>query len=42
MSEIFDGTEYIIEQKIVAIRDTFAVKDRAGNLLAYIKRKLVS
>jgi uncharacterized protein YxjI len=34
--------EYIIEQKIAAIRDTFAVKDRNGNLLAYVKKKLVS
>lgn len=39
---VFPGTEYIIEQKIVALRDTFGVKDRKGNLLAYVKRKLVS
>jgi uncharacterized protein YxjI len=38
----FSGTEYIIEQKIVALRDTFGIKDRNGNLLAYVKRKNVS
>ena len=39
---IFTGTEYIIEQKIVAVRDTYGIKDRNGNLLAYVKRKIVS
>lgn len=39
---VFSGTEYIIEQKIVALRDTFGIKDRNGNLLAYVKKKLVS
>jgi uncharacterized protein YxjI len=39
---VFKGTEYIIEQKIVALRDTFGVKDRNGNLLAYVKKKIVS
>jgi uncharacterized protein YxjI len=39
---VFSGTEYIIEQKIVALRDTFGIKDRNGNLLAYVKRKIVS
>jgi len=38
----FSGNEYIIEQKIVAMRDTFGIKDRNGNLLAYVKRKIVS
>jgi uncharacterized protein YxjI len=38
----FSGTEYIIEQKIVAVRDTYGIKDRNGNLLAYVKRKIVS
>jgi len=33
---------YIIDQKILAIRDTFAVKDRSGNLLAYVKQQLLS
>jgi uncharacterized protein YxjI len=41
-SQVFAGTEYIIEQKIVALADTFGVKDRNGNLLAYVKKKLVS
>jgi len=39
---VFSGTEYVIEQKIVALRDTFGIKDRNGNLLAYVKRKIVS
>src|SRR5213594_1371983 len=33
---------YIIDRKILAIRDTFAVKDRSGNLLAYVKQQLLS
>ena len=41
-SPVFSGKEYIIEQKIAALRDTFGIKDRNGNLLAYVKKKLVS
>lgn len=41
-SSTFSGNEYIIEQKIAALRDTFGIKDRSGNLLAYVKKKLVS
>ncbi len=41
-SPVFTGTEYIIEQKIAAIRDTYGIKDRNGNLLAYVKRKMAS
>jgi uncharacterized protein YxjI len=36
------GNEFIIEQKIAAMRDTYGIKDRNGNLLAYVKRKIVS
>lgn len=39
---VFSGNEYIIEQKIAAMRDTFGIKDRNGNLLAYVKRKILS
>jgi uncharacterized protein YxjI len=39
---VFTGTEYIIEQKIVALRDTFGIEDRNGTLLAYVKKKIVS
>jgi uncharacterized protein YxjI len=38
----FTGTEFIVEQKIVTMRDTFGIKDRNGNLLAYVKKKIVS
>lgn len=41
-SSPFAGREFIVEQKIVAMRDTFGIKDRSGNLLAYVKRKMVS
>jgi uncharacterized protein YxjI len=41
-SPVFSGKEYVIEQKIAALRDTFGIKDRNGNLLAYVKKKLVS
>ncbi len=39
---LFSDNGYIIEQKILAIRDTFGIKDRNGNLLAYVKKQLVS
>ena len=39
---ILTDKEYIIEQKIAAMRDTFGIKDRNGNLLAYVKKKIVS
>jgi len=38
----FRATQYIIDQKILAIRDTFGIKDTSGNLLAYVKQQLVS
>ncbi len=38
----FNQTEYIIDKKILAIRDTFAVKSRQGELLGYVKKKIVS
>jgi uncharacterized protein YxjI len=38
----FAGTQFIVEQKIMAMRDTFGIKDRNGNLLAYVKKKIVS
>jgi uncharacterized protein YxjI len=38
----FSGNAYIIEQKILALRDTFGIKDRNGTLLAYVKKQLVS
>lgn len=41
-SSPFGGTQYIIEQKILAIRDTYGIKDTGGNLLAYVKQQLVS
>jgi uncharacterized protein YxjI len=41
-TSVFSGGEYIIEQKIAALRDTFGIKDRNGQLLAYVKKKLVS
>ena len=41
-SSVFSGRAYIIEQKLVALRDTFGIKDRNGNLLAYVKKKIVS
>jgi uncharacterized protein YxjI len=41
-SSVFAGREYIIEQKIVALRDTFGIKNRNGDLLAYVKKRIVS
>jgi uncharacterized protein YxjI len=39
---VFAGTEYVIEQKILAVRDTYGIKDRNGRLLAYVKKQIVS
>lgn len=39
---VFSAREFIIEQKIAALRDTFGIRDRNGNLLGYVKKKLVS
>ena len=39
---VFSGNNYIIKQKIVAMRDTFGIKDRNGILLAHVKKKIVS
>src|SRR5207244_9342283 len=42
MVPLFSGNGYTIEQKILALRDTFGIKDRGGNQLAYVKKQLVS
>jgi len=39
---MFDQDKYTIEQKLVALRDTYGVKDLNGNLLGYVKQKIVS
>jgi uncharacterized protein YxjI len=41
-SSPFAGNEYIVEQKILTLRDTFGIKNTAGNLLAYVKKQIVS
>jgi uncharacterized protein YxjI len=38
----FSGNAYIVEQKLLALRDTFGIKDRNGTQLAYVKKQLVS
>lgn len=38
----FSGNAYIIEQKILSVRETFGIKDQTGILLAYVKREFVS
>lgn len=39
---MFDGRQYIIEQKLAAMRDTYGVKEVNGNLLGYVKAKMIS
>ena len=39
---MFDQNKYVIEQKLAALRDTYGVKDLNGNLLGYVKAKIVS
>jgi uncharacterized protein YxjI len=41
-ASVLSGNEYVIEQKIVAIRKTFRINDRDGKRLAYVKKKVVS
>lgn len=41
-ASLLDQSEYIIDKKILALRDTFAVKNRQGELLGYVKKKIVS
>ncbi len=41
-SSLFEQTEYVIDKKILALRDTFAVKNRQGDLLGYVKKKIIS
>ena len=41
-ASVLSGNEYIIEQKIVAIRKTFGITDRDGKRLAYVKKKIVN
>jgi uncharacterized protein YxjI len=38
----FRGTQYVVEQKILTIRDTYGIKERSGNLLAYVKKKFMT
>jgi len=38
----FRESNYIVDQKILAIRDTFSIKDTNGNILAYVKQQFVS
>ena len=37
---MFEQKQYIIEQKLVSLRDTYGVKDVSGNLLGYVKAKM--
>ena len=39
---MFGQDKYTIEQKLVALRDTYGVKDLNGNLLGYVKAKIIS
>ena len=39
---VFGQDKYTIEQKLVALRDTYRIKDLNGNLLGYVKAKIVS
>ena len=39
---LFSTNGYIIEQKILTLRDTYGIKDRSGNQLAYVKKEFVS
>ncbi len=39
---VFGETSYIIDRELLALRDTFEVKDASGNLLATVKKEIVS
>jgi uncharacterized protein YxjI len=38
---VFDRAQYVIEKKLVTVRDTYGVKDVNGNLLGYIKKQIL-
>jgi uncharacterized protein YxjI len=38
---MFDQNKYIIEQKLASLREIYGVKDSNGNLLGYVKAKIV-
>src|SRR5437879_7285723 len=42
MDSPFVGSQFIVEQKILSIRDTLSIKDRNGKLLSYVKEKYLS
>jgi len=39
---MFDKTQYVIEQKLVTLRDAYGVKDVNGNFLGYVKRQMLT
>lgn len=34
--------QYLIEMKLAALRDTYGIKDKNGNLLGYVKKQVIS
>src|SRR2546425_11178574 len=39
---VFGETNYVIDQKLFALRDTFGIKDDSGIILAVVKREILS
>ncbi len=39
---MFGETNYVIDQKLFALRDTFGIKNDSGTLLAVVKREILS
>jgi uncharacterized protein YxjI len=38
----FEQREFIIEQKFIALQDTYVIRDKIGNQLGIVKKKLIS
>lgn len=38
---MFNGAQYVIEKKLVTVRNTYSIKDVNGNLLGYIKKQFL-
>lgn len=39
---LFSQRKYVLDQRLLAVRATYEIKDEAGNLLGYAKKKMLS
>jgi uncharacterized protein YxjI len=39
---MFENREFIIDQRLLSVRNTYVVKDRSGNQLGFVKQEFIS